>query len=356
MFEMRPDRTNKLSNLALVAACFVVFIHLPIENASVPVLKGLLNCGVSLAMVPIFFFISGLFAAVGLEKYGWKTLLRKKIFTLVIPYLLLNSLVFGFASIELLCGQKFSFAPRITNISLHSFLIAQGFAKTRWAILYPLWYVRCLAAFFVLSPLLGHFISRSRKSASMVFASLFMLEVCYFSLSLNREILQLASFWFSLHGLSCFSIGMIFAYHFDFLNSPRLSHDNERQFLSELHADFIGGGGILLALLGFYLLPRLVSPIACDYASHYFLTPVVGISLYLIVPCKRFPTVLLRNTFGIYVLHVIVIHYLYLIGFRISSSFSYFIFWFATVVISLFVSELMHRYLPKLTSILFGGR
>lgn len=116
---MRPDRTNKLSNLALVAACFVVFIHLPIENANVPVLKGLLSGGVSQAMVPIFFFVSGLFAAVGLKKYGPKTLLRKKIFTLVIPYFLLNSLVFGLACIELLSGQKFGFTPRITDISLH---------------------------------------------------------------------------------------------------------------------------------------------------------------------------------------------------------------------------------------------
>lgn len=352
---MRTDRTNKLSNLALVAACLVVFIHLPIDNVNLPILKGLLSCGISQAMVPIFFFISGLFAAVGLEKYGWKTLLRKKIFTLVIPYLLLNSLVFGFACIELLCGQRYGFTPRITNISMHSFLIAQGFAKTRWAILYPLWYVRCLASFFVLAPLLGYFIFRSRRSAYVVFGTLMGLEVAYFSLSLNREILHLVSYWFSLHGLYCFAAGMIFSCHFGFLTSSLLSSSNYR-WLSARRFVFLGGSGIVLALLGFYFLPCLVTRVVQDYVSHYILLPLVGVSLYLVVPRTRFPVFLLRNTFGIYVLHAIVIHYLSLIGFRINSPMSYFGFWFATVAISLLISELMHRCLPKSTSILFGGR
>jgi len=110
-------------------------------------------------VVSLFFFISGYFLTWRLqenESISFGVLLEKKFFTLLLPYLLWNLLIFLPKYFLPLLGGKVPFMPD-TGTELapfwSSFAAAQGITAAA-PVDVPLWFVRNLFCFFVISPVL----------------------------------------------------------------------------------------------------------------------------------------------------------------------------------------------------------
>lgn len=143
--------------------------------------------------VPLFYVISGLLYQSSINKYGYKELLKKKFYSLFIPYIIWNTIFFitffirnGYTSFDFFQGLLF--IPRDD-----SFI---GCLTQPWD--GPLWFLRDLMVVFLLSPIIKYLIQRYAK------IYLFFLLILYMTKVLP---------WYIVPGLSItsllfFSIGM----------------------------------------------------------------------------------------------------------------------------------------------------
>lgn len=109
--------------------------------------------------VPFFFLISGTFLTLklqGEEKLNYRNMLKKKIFTLLLPYVIWNVL-YGFPHLVLpLMMKSSSFLPvaKYDEMNLFQIFLRTFGLNGEPPIDVPLWYVRNLMVFFLLAPLL----------------------------------------------------------------------------------------------------------------------------------------------------------------------------------------------------------
>ena len=150
--------------------------------------------------VPAFFVFSGYYALKGhnLEQWGtYKTELRKKVRTLILPYLLWNVLylllLVGKTQLSLALGStpKDPFVFEWTR--LHEYLWTD-------CLDYPLWFIRDLIVLTLISPLI-HF--ALRISRGYIVALLFIANIVFVDLTLIPT--------FSSRSLLFFSFGGLFA-------------------------------------------------------------------------------------------------------------------------------------------------
>lgn len=98
--------------------------------------------------VPCFFVISGLLAFWKIEKISdFKVLIRKRLFSLAVPYLLWNIIGYIYVSLPLLIKTRFANLSIFNPLSFLASLCKSEFVG-------PLWYVRNLLLFSCLAPLI----------------------------------------------------------------------------------------------------------------------------------------------------------------------------------------------------------
>ncbi|GFK94769.1 hypothetical protein NNJEOMEG_02617 [Fundidesulfovibrio magnetotacticus] len=145
------------------------------------------------AAVPLYFAISGYLLFLrypgGLD--GYKGLVAKRLRTLFLPYLLVNGLWIAYVAL-------FGAIPGIGGTS---YLKARGvlpllLGVDGWPLVYPLWFLRDLFAFFLAAPLFAVLIRR------LPWAGLFLLWAAWNTLEIPRVSLDLGgAFFFCLGGV-----------------------------------------------------------------------------------------------------------------------------------------------------------
>lgn len=197
----------------------VVFIHAagsPLEGNDVisfrygayDTIRILISEGLCRVAVPIFFLISGYLFFVRLEKWDkdvWFEKLKKRGKTLLVPYLLWNLIAICFSLLILYSNfiLKGGDAP-----DLVAWYNRIGGLRAFWdsgtgglPINYPLWFIRDLMVFIVLTPLVFQYVKKT---------GIVGLIILYLAYVLN--------FWMKIPGLSAeglyfFSLGAYFATH-----------------------------------------------------------------------------------------------------------------------------------------------
>lgn len=155
----------KLRNLSAVAILMVIYIHMFYrEGTEMPGLMFVEKSVGSLCTVavPLFYAISGylFFLKVphGLESISLK--LRKRVRTLLVPYLLANILTFLFYVVLNLIAIKVPAIGGVVNFKIFNTMQADGWAGTlnlvflNPPIAFQLWFVRDLMAVMLFSPVI----------------------------------------------------------------------------------------------------------------------------------------------------------------------------------------------------------
>ena len=154
--------------------------------------------------VPGFFFISGFLLF--LSKKSYKEKIRTRIHTLLIPYLIWNSIIL----LLYLLAYYIGFPQDINNRSLADYTISD-YIRLYWdrgefdngnfvPLLCPLWYIRNLMIMSLLSPLLYYIIRYTREVFLLIIASWWMMTyhnafvpqtILFFSLGAYFSILNI---------------------------------------------------------------------------------------------------------------------------------------------------------------------
>lgn len=196
-------KTNyKISYLGWICACLVVMIHVPIpaeRYSSGWLLSEILSYGVCLIAVPFFFIVSGFFLGrhIG-EKGWWLKEVKKRITSLLIPFFIFNFLYW------------LIFDHNIEGLSLIGLLKVIIGTPFGYPTLGPLWYVRSLFLYVVLSIIL------SRLSCGGAIIGLWIISFVFLlfepSLGDNKVYLFL-KYTVSLQNMFYFVLGIYLSNH-----------------------------------------------------------------------------------------------------------------------------------------------
>ena len=342
--------SNKIGNASFLAALMVVGIHTASQEPSA-IAKGTAlwwleafgHYGVFAIAVPFFFICSGYFLAAHMEANGWwKRECFKRIKTLLVPYIIWNLVA--------LLLNKYTH-DHISYVGhLRCLADALGLNPFAGPSLYPLWYVRSLLIFVIISPILL-FVIKRRYGKWM----LSMLIVCSFAVSIygmcahgagrwHERIYSMLTYCFSVEGLFYFCCGM-----YGRMEKVRLpSRGNVVSLIV----------GFCLAGLGGYCCMSGIKHIIA------FWVPFLLFGLWRFIPNTPLPKCLAGQSFVIYVLHVVIficlgIVYQLVVGQpipRVGSVPQWVLKLALGVCGSLFIALILRKWCFRLYNLVFGGR
>lgn len=338
MVKLTEELSAKFTSMSIVCAFFVVCMHTggEFEHGSFGwwIIK-LTRSGVCRIAVPYFFVASGFFLAgkycKGITFDIWKKEVSKRFFTVLLPMALWPIISMVFATPFIMVANMLAMRPIFHNVP---FLNGEYCPEIG---IY--WFLRMLFLLVLLSPLILYFVRR----LSIYF--IFMLFVIYWGAFsfLNPTQANSPFSWlaysFSLEGLAYFSLG-IYLRFLDRIPSFRLCLLTSVSFILMLGSMF--------------------------FAYHYKIDcldilhiPFTMCCFWQIMVMHRWPSFVISSAFPIYLMHGIcivpirgVMNY-----FGLGSSISgWFIIWVGAFGTCLLITYLMRRYIPRMSSFLFGGR
>lgn len=328
--------SNKMTNMSLIAAMFVVVLHADVEtSAVVPVswLYTFTKYGVGYLAMPWFFFASGFFLMNRFDSRSWyKTAICRRLKSLVVPYCvwcLFAVVVIHCLSVAGLTNYKLPYKSLSQFVNL-------TFGLTCHLPLYgPMWYLRDLFVCVVFSPLLIFGILRWPIACLVVtgaagWASRWLESTCglpyYFLYSaVPLELL----FYFALGiAVRLFNVS---------LSVPR--------------------GVAALLCIGFLVLCVCVN----RYGIVVTLWPMKAlgvVGVWGLMSGKRWPRWLTESQFPLYVLHWLLLILLTGIFRRLGlqGECAYPVLTVCTCATCVGASVCMHKACPRLSAIVFGGR
>lgn len=161
---MTPYLSDKLRNLSALAILMVLYIHMYYtEGAMMPtllIIEQFVGSGICSVAVPLFYVISGFLFFLNVP-YGLRSIskkIKKRLRTLLIPYLLTNILTFIFYVSLNLIALKIAAIDRVVNFKVLDVILEDGFMATlklvfiNPPIAFQLWFIRDLLVVIVFSP------------------------------------------------------------------------------------------------------------------------------------------------------------------------------------------------------------
>lgn len=340
---------HKIAGFGFICACLVVFIHLPLGEASAGGalwwFKELFVRGVCQIAVPFFFCVSGYFLGKRLDEPGWwQSAVRKRVRSLFIPYLIWSALYLDMALSVVLAANIVAGRPLSTNMLVDGFLPAMvhylGLDFTELPALVPLWYVRALLVFVVAMPLYVRLFRIFPKlSVVVVFVSAVTVELVFAS---DTPIGMFFHFGIPLWCMVYFMVGLLLA---NKIVEPLL--------LGKMHLVTL-----FLVVAAFMLaasLPVVVAPvrIVCKHCYR----PLLLLFVWLVFPAEPMRLVpLARESFPVFLLHPFVI---FMSRFMMRPPENVVVciaYGCAVIFCSLVLAFTMRKCMPKAASFLFGGR
>lgn len=154
------ELSHKLANMSFVCACLVVMIHVPFFEEEGTLSWWFIHFvrdGICRIAVPFFFVVAGYFLAGHMGEQGWwRDALRKRVRTLLLPYVIWTLVAFVYLVPLIAVANVYSGAALSRNLpsSLGGWFSAFGVTPFDFPWLAPLWFVRTLLAFIVISPII----------------------------------------------------------------------------------------------------------------------------------------------------------------------------------------------------------
>lgn len=345
MTNERQDISKRIRNFGFIGAIMVVMIHIPkcAQGGGMEIVYKLLRDGFLGSAVPMFFIVSGYLLSRHLKDSGWwLTAIRKRITSLVVPYLVLNSLLFAISFVCTLMhkGELQSF---------RLYLNALGFIPGALGgnpIDGPLWYVRCLFLFVLTLPLFVPIIRRG-KFAAFAF-SLVLWIVAHVLAWCEFDIGWFFSSVYRLSGLAMFILGVSFGLY----GAPLFNH---LAFVALLPIGWI---------LSQFCVVGDVQVIELSYFADFCFQPITLIGLWsLLRLIPELPSVLTSNSFAIYSMHWFFANISW-IFFERAGCFQlvyghiwgYLGFLIIVPMVIVLGVEVLRRYAPKVCLLITGGR
>ena len=337
--------SKKISLLSLIAAILVVSIHAPVtrQSGSSMFFETFLSTYVASVAVPFFFVVSGYLLAMKLGTTGGYSIeLRKRFRSLLLPYL------FWCVAFTLLASLN-SFAH---NIILHDALmqninvnpIKRFGLDLRSNPPLPLWYLRALMIYVLISPLFRLIVKRRTLTALVLLGLIAFDYTCRFFMPEWAG--NMLTFDLAPCNLGAFLIGMHLSYYPVSISSK------------------LGGPSLLLGLA----LCAILAAVKCEYFSldSYYRTFLAWLAKLLVIigawqlcPPIELPNFLRRQSFPIYLLHAVFVPYALMAAQKfpaLQEWWGFLINICILTILSIATCHLLRTMAPKFSAYIFGGR
>ena len=284
-----------------------------------------------------FFLLSGYFLARHFGSENWyRKAIEKRCRSLLAPYIVWNFLIF----VLIACGSFVKFALGQGDLGTVKILYADDFGLTRILGLgvtlppydFPLWYIKSLFLFVLVSPVIFKILSQSRFQTAILICISLILNYCVWAFSLPQ--VKFFSLCFPLQGFIFFMIGASIAIR----KWPQLVVPSRMLTLISV-ALWIVTSWIAM------LLPRTLQLALrpCYIVFAMFAIHVIAATVRI-----NLPMWVSSSVFILYAAHFPLLQYSSFLGPWMSLGF--------TVVICILMSVVVHRYFSRFVWLLTGGR
>lgn len=298
----------------------------------------------AIAAVPFFFLLSGYFLAAHVEEPGWwGRAMLKRLRTLGVPFLVWSAIPLLVFSVFWTSCDSTGLCPRIAfkasslaaAFGLHFLTLPEANR--------PLWFVRALLLLVLVSPILVLLVRRGGRIALLLLLAVYWgvnpwsLDAPAWWLGMTGRVF--GTFVFSVEGLFYFSLGL-------YLRAHPVALPRPRAVALGLVGLFVGGVGLVMAARG---IP--------DYGYTKLLAiPFVLCLFWGVVPDWRLPSVLAGSTFAFYVMHPLFVRILNAAHVLPQGDWTFVLEGTVVATSVLLLAAALHRFFPRLSNILFGGR
>lgn len=346
----------KLANASLLAAMGVVAIHLP-KPQDPEGLWALIDWfvpgGICKVSVPFFFLVSGFFLAARVGEAGWwKTAVRKRVRSLLVPYL-----------IWALAFAVFVYVARRDPISqwlaVRKWLVF-GLDPTDVPLLTPLWYLRTLMTFVLVSPLLVLLLRLGRPALGFLYLFSVGFAVCQ---DLGLAVMAhpaVVSFYqlFRPEGLFYFTLGMWLGGKTEVRKSGSSEVRNDGRVERWNGVSALFTFSLLLFTFLLLALRRHLALYSLDWTVPYpAVVPFAMYAFWRLVPAYAWPKSLTSLAFPVFLMHFFVTHVGRIAFASRGDDVAVFaLTYLAAIGFSAVAAMTLRRFLPRIASVLFGGR
>ena len=353
--KIAEETSQKIKNMSIICAMLVVTIHVGWPHKELcptwfiyKFIKG----GIAPIAVPFFFVVSGFFLAAHFNEPGWLFReIKKRIHSLLIPFFVWSVICFFAIAPLSVIADLIAHRPFGTNLQLGDgrWIHSLGLDVDKTPALTPLWYVRCLFFFVLVSPLFKAIVDRFGKVWLMM---TFAIALIFASIRTPTELLpegESEPFWFgffaygiSLSGIFYFSLGIYFR---------KLNNRIGKKSTALL---CLIAGAIIVTLNAFLSL----NAIRCPFSLGCISIPLLMYGTWYFMPSTKWPNWLTSCSFSIFLLHCILLGYcgIFLkhlhLNDQLASTFSC----IGAIIGSILITNLGNRFFPRLTHFLFAGR
>jgi peptidoglycan/LPS O-acetylase OafA/YrhL len=311
---VRPAQMHALTSLRFFAALYVVFFHvLPRSQQTSPAILHLLNLG--FVSVSFFFLLSGYILAtvylprdVKVAKRRFYVARFSRVYPLFFLTLLADTPILLHKRI-VLYGVESALVKTAATVVGHLFLLQAWSAKLQFAINEPSWSLSVEAVLYLCFPFLGRVLWRLQGRALWIF-TIALYGAGQFFVWILTPHLPLSQVKFNpLFHLSTFLLGVLLARGQRTADPSKLRQMPHKGFLY---------GALALSALAFWLLVQYMPVFLYTNIHDGLLAPLFAALIWVLsYPqfcvsrwlSKRWLVVLGESSFGLYLIHIVVLHW-----------------------------------------------
>lgn len=344
---MNKEVSLKAVFLSFVMMIFIVSGHCRLFGTGVAWLEpiGLVSaCCLGPVSVFVYFAMSGYFLAGGCGREGWwKSAVLKRMKSLLLPFAIwaiLYQFLQAYIWTDFSEGLRAAVSPFIENLAYGGKTVL-GLDPVVRPRAEPLWFLRSLFVYVLLSPVL---VAAIRRFPKLFLVGFFMFSVCCRMVALPSPISGFLWRFIDLFGLFYFAVGIALRMYAPSELKPSI------RFAS------------ICGLIGLSLLATQVASKLCHFSLPTnlvpFMTPFLAVASWAIIPAIELPKFLAGIGFPIYLIHFFFLEYWWSIETKVFGApvWTHILVWPIVFLISMLFAHIIRLALPRTAKFLFGGR